>query len=112
MQTNPHPKWQHALTRQRLKIIRRNLDKTDAEIARILDVHRSAVHQLRQKYEVAKVHGTILRTQRGLEQMRRLKPGLSMKAAASQMGLWLPAVVKYGKLAGYEFIGMPAARHF
>src|SRR5258706_16244081 len=112
MQTNPHPKWQHALTRQRLKIIRRNLDKTDAEIARMLGVGRTAVHFQRKRYKIAKVHGTILRTQRRLEQMRRLKPGLSIKAAALQMGLSVPAVMKYGKLAGYEFVGRLAARHF
>lgn len=112
MQTNPNPKWQHALTRQRLEIIRRNLDKPDAEIGRMLGVCRSAVHSLRQRYKITKVHGTIQRTQRRAEQMRRLKPGLSAKAAALQLGLSVERAKKYGKMAGYQFIGVPAARHF
>lgn len=112
MQTNPNPKWQHALTRQRLEIIRRNLDKTDAEIARMLGVGRTAVHFLRQRYKITKVHGTIQRTQRVAEQMRRLKPGLSAKAAALQLGLSVVALYRYAKMTGYEFINRPAARHF
>src|ERR1700683_3801592 len=87
MQTNPKPKWQRALTVQRLEIIRRNLDKTDAEVARMLGVGRTAVHFQRQRYKITKVHGTIQRVQRIAEQMRRLKPGLSAKAAALQLGL-------------------------
>jgi len=112
MQTNPNPKWQHALTRQRLEIIRRNLDKPDGEIARLLGVCRQAVHSLRQRYKITKVHGTIQRTQRRVEQMRRLKPGLSAKAVALQLGVCAPVAKKYAKMAGYEFIGVPAARHF
>ena len=112
MQTNPNPKWQHALTRQRLEIIRRNLDKPDAEIARMLGVGRTAVHSLRQWYKITKVHATIQRTQRRAEQMRGLKPGLSAKAAALQLGLSVERAKKYGKMAGYQFIGVPAARHF
>ena len=110
----PFPKWQHALTRQRLEIIRRNLDKTDAEIARMLGVGRTAVHFLRQRYKITKVHGTIQRTQRVTEQMRRLKPGLSAKAAALQLGLSVGMVKKYGKMTGYQFqfTSFAAARHF
>ncbi len=112
MQTNPRLKWQRAATIPRLEIIRRNLDKPDAEIGRMLGVCRSAVHSLRQRYKITKVHGTIQRTQRRAEQMRRLKPGLSVKAAALQLGVSLPVVAKYAKLTGYQFIGVPAARHF
>jgi predicted transcriptional regulator len=112
MQTNPHPKWQRALTRQRLEIIRRNLDKPDAEIGRMLGVCRSAVHSLRQKYKITKVHATIQRRERRAEQIRRLKPGLSAKAAALQLGVSVAVAKKYGKRAGYQFIGMTAARHF
>ncbi len=110
----PFPKWQRALTRQRLEIIRRNLDKTDAEIARMLGVGRTAVHFLRQRYKIAKVHGTIQRTKRITEQIRRLKPGLSAKAAALQLGLSMGMVKKYGKMTGYQFrfIRFTAARHF
>ena len=114
MQTNPNPKWQRALTRQRLEIIRQNLDKTDAAVAQMLGVGRTAVHFLRQRYKIAKVHGTIQRTQRITEQMRRLKPGLTAKAAALQLGLSLGMAKKYGKKVGYEFqdISHSAARHF
>jgi hypothetical protein len=112
MQTKTRLKWQRAATIPRLEFIRRNLDKPDAEIGRMLGIQRTAVHALRQKYKITKVHGTIQRTQRRIEQMRRLKPGLSVKAAASQMGVSLPAVTKYAKMAGYRFTGLPAARHF
>jgi hypothetical protein len=44
--------------------------------------------------------------------MRRLKPGLSAKAAALQSGLSVERAKKYGKMTGYQFIGVPAARHF
>jgi hypothetical protein len=112
MQNNPHPKWQRALTRQRLEIIRRNLDKADAGIGRMLGIGRSAVHSLRKKYKIAKVHATIQRKQRRDEQIRRLKPGLSAKAAALQLGLSVERAKIYGKMAGYQFVGVPAARHF
>jgi hypothetical protein len=112
MQTNPNTKWQRALTRQRLEIIRRNLDKPDAEIGRMLGVGRTAVHSLRQRYKITKVHGTIQRTQRRAEQMRRLKPGLSAKAAALQLGLSVERAKQYGKMTGYQFVGFTAARHF
>lgn len=112
MQTNPKPKWPRALTLQRLEIIRRNLDKTDAEIARMLGVGRTAVHFQRKRYKITKVHGTIRRVQHRLEQMRGLKPGLSAKAAALQLGVSMVAAYKYGKLTGYQFIGRSAARHF
>src|SRR5712671_4534314 len=99
----PFPKWQHALTRQRLEIIRRNLDKTDAEIARMLGVGRTAVHFQRQRYKITKVHGTIQRTQRIAGQMRKLKPGLSAKAVALQLGLSVVAAYSYAKMTGYQF---------
>jgi transposase-like protein len=111
MQTNPNPK-RHALTLQRLEIIRRNLDKADAEIARLLGVCRQAVHSLRQRYKITKVHASIQHKQRMTEQMRRLKPGLSGKAAAAQLGISEERTRMYGKLTGYQFIGVPAARHF
>ena len=44
--------------------------------------------------------------------MQGLKPGLSAKAAAAQLGVSVVCVHKFGKLAGYEFINRPAARHF
>lgn len=114
MATNPHPKWTRALTHQRLAIIRQNLDKTDAEVARKLGVHRTAVHDLRRRYKIKKVHGAIQNTQRLLAQVRALKPRLTAKAAAQQLGVAVVTVNKYGKLAGYEFQpgSLPAVRHF
>ncbi len=112
VQTKPKLKWQRALTLQRLEIIRRNLDKTDAEIARMLGVGRTAVHFQRKRYKIAKPHSTVRRVQRRTEQMRGLKPGLSAKAAALQLGVSTMAAYKYAKLAGYQFTGFTAARHF
>jgi hypothetical protein len=112
MRTKPRLKWQRALTVQRLDIIRRNLDKTDAEVARMLGVGRTAVHFQRTRYKITKVHGTIQRTQRRLEQMRKLPPGLSAKAAAARLGVSMVCVYRFGKMTGYQFIGMAAARHF
>ena len=112
MQTKPRLKWQRALTVERLEIIRRNLDKPDAEIGRMLGIQRTAVHALRQRYKITKVHGTIQRTQRRIEQIRRLKPGLSAKAAAEQLGITLNRARHYGQMTGYHFIGLPEARHF
>ena len=112
MQTKPRLKWQRALTVERLEFIRRNLDKPDAEIARMLGVCRTAVHGLRQRYKITKVHGTIQRLQRRAKQIRRLKPGLSAKAAALELGLSVERTKKYCKMAGYHFIGPAEARHF
>jgi DNA-binding CsgD family transcriptional regulator len=114
MQTKPRLKWQRALTVKRLEVIRNNLDKTDAAIARMFGVHRTAVHELRRRYKITKVHGTIQRTQRQLERVRKLKPGLSSAEAAAQMGILPVTVKKYGQRAGYEFrdVSKVAARHF
>ncbi|MGH7975489.1 MAG: hypothetical protein ACREC8_02370, partial [Limisphaerales bacterium] len=68
-------------------------------------------HQLRQRYKITKVHGTIQRTQRTLKQMRRLKPGLSAEGAAAQLEITLERARHYGKMAGYQFRSRPAARH-
>jgi len=112
MQTNTRLKWQRAATIPRLEFIRRNLDKPDAEIARLLGVCRQAVHSLRQRYKITKVHATIQRKQRLAGQIRRLKPGLSPKAVAAQLGLSEERARMYAKEAGYQFTGVPAARHF
>jgi hypothetical protein len=88
------------------------LDKPDAEIGRMLGIGRTAVHALRQRYKIAKVHATLQRRQRRDEQIRRLKPGLSAKAAAVQLGLTVERTKKYCRLAGYRFVGLPEARHF
>jgi plasmid maintenance system antidote protein VapI len=110
MQTKPNPK--RALTRQRLDVIRRHLDKTDAEIARMMGLHRSAVHQLRSRYKIAKVHGFIQHQQRMVEKLRSLKPGFTVTGAARHLGIWVCMARKYGNLAGYQFLSAPAAQHF
>jgi len=114
MQTQPFPKRQRALTRQRLEFVRQHLDKTDAAIAGMLGLHRSAVHQLRGHYKIRKVHGAVQLAHRIMEQLRALKPGLSSKAAAAQLGLSIVTVRKYGPKVGYKFrdISHAAARHF
>ena len=112
MPTKPNHKWTLPLTRQRLEIIRQNLDKPDDEVARMLGVSRSAVHDLRRRYKITKIHGSIQRQQNRVEQIRRLEPGLSAKAAALQLGVSAVSAKKYGKLAGYQFISRPTARHF
>src|SRR5271170_2830671 len=78
----------------------------------MLGVGRTAVHFQRQRYNITKVHGTIQRTQRRLEQMRRLPPGLSARAVAAQLGVSVVVAYKYGKMAGYQFSNRLAARHF
>jgi hypothetical protein len=112
MQTKPRLKWQRALTVQRLEIIRNNLDKTDEEVGKMLGVSRSAVHFQRKRYKITKVHGAVQRVQRRVEQMRRMKPGLSASAVAAQLKVSTMAVYQYAKLTGYQFIGRTAARHF
>jgi hypothetical protein len=112
MQTNTRLKWQRAATLPRLAFIRRNLDKPDAEIGRLLGIGRTAVHGLRQRYKIAKVHSTIQRRQRLTGLVRRLKPGLSAQAAARQLGISEGLAKKYGKRIGYQFVGATAARHF
>ena len=111
MQTKDKRKGPRALTLQRARLIRLHLDKPDAAVAAMLGIHRSAVHQLRQRYHITKVHGTIQRKQRSLEKVRALKPGLSAEAAAAQVGLTLAGVRLYGKQAGYPFRTAVAARH-
>lgn len=112
MQTNPHPKWQRAATLPKLEIIRQNLDKSDTEIARLLGVSRSAVHALRQKHKIPKVHAFTQRQQRRLEKIRGLEPGLSGKAVAARLGLSEPRAQVLAKQAGYRFIRKPEVRHF
>lgn len=112
MQTKPNPKRQHARTRERLAVIRRHLDKTDAEIAGILGVHRSAVHQLRTRYRIAKLHGFIQHQQRMVEKLRSLKPGFTATGAAQHLGISLNLARNYGKRVGYQFLSAVAAKHF
>lgn len=112
MPSNLRPKWQHAQTPERLDFIRQHLNKSDTEIARMMGVHRSAVHQLRQRYKIAKVHSFVQHTQGMIKKARGLKPGLPLKGAAQQLGVSENMARKYGKLVDYDFLTAPAARHF
>lgn len=112
LHTPSRPKWQRAQTPERIAFIRQHLDKSDTEIARLMGVHRSAVHQLRQRYSINKVHSFVQSRQRMLELMRSLKPGFSVRGAAEHLGISVVTAQKYGRLAGYEFLRRPAARHF
>jgi hypothetical protein len=112
MQTHSRPKWQRVQTAGRIEFIRQHLDKSDTEIARLMGVHRTAVHQLRQRYGIAKVHSFIQARQRMLKLLRRLKPGCSLYGAAQHLGISVTLARKYGRLAGYQFLRFPAARYF
>lgn len=112
MKTKDRRRGKRPRTIQRLDVIRQHLDKPDAEIGRMLGIHRSAVHQLRRRFKIAKVHATIQRKKRILDAVRGLNPGLSAKAAAAQLGLTVNRAKHYGQQTGYEFLGVPAARHF
>ena len=112
MQSTSRPKGQHAETPGRLEFIRQHLDKSDTEIARLLGVHRSAVHQLRQRYKIAKVHSFTQSRRRMLRLMRELKPGFSSRAAAQHLGVSVTLVQKYGRQANYTFLSPSAARYY
>ena len=112
MQSTSHPKRQRAETHERLEFIRQHLDKSDTEIARLLGVHRSAVHQLRQRYKIAKTHSFVQSRQRMLELWRSLKPGFSLRGAAQHLGISVVSAQKYGRLVGYQFLQRSAARYF
>lgn len=111
-QPTSRPKRQRPETPKRLAFIRRHLDKSDAEIARLLGIRRTAVHQLRQKYKIAKVHSFVQTRQRRLEPWRRLKPGFSLREAAEHLGISMESARKYGRLAGYQFRRHFATRYF
>ncbi|HEX5399620.1 MAG TPA: hypothetical protein VFY06_11295 [Verrucomicrobiae bacterium] len=105
-------KRQRALTRERLAFIRRHLDQSDTEMAQMLGIHRSAVHQLRQRYKIAKVHSFALNKRHMTDKLRNLKPGFSITGAARHLGISKGMALKYGRLAGYQFLSTPAVKHF
>jgi hypothetical protein len=112
MRTDTRKKWQRAATLPKLEIIRQNLDKSDAEIGRMLGVSRSAVHALRKWHKIAKVHSATQRRQRHLEQIRGLTPGLPAEAVAARLGLSEASARMLAKKVGYQLIGKGGARHF
>ena len=103
MRTDTRKKWQRAATLPKLEIIRQNLDKSDAEIGRMLGMSRSAVHALRKWHKIAKVHSATQRQQRQLEKIRGLPPGLSAEAVAVQLGLSEARARTLGPAGGLSF---------
>jgi hypothetical protein len=96
----PSP-WQR--TQQRLKIIRRNLGKSDAEIGRMFGVTRAAVFELRMRYHIPKVRSNTQHKERIIELARKMPPGLTITGAAKKLNLSEQQAYYYGKHAGYRF---------
>ena len=110
MEANQNPP-SRILTRQRLEIIRQNLDKADVAIAQILGISRAAVNELRRRYKIAKVRADTQRKKRFLRRMRRLRPGLSTNAAALKLGVSQDGARYYGKIIGYQFTRISVQRY-
>ena len=79
----PPSPWQR--TQQRLKIIRRHLDKSDAAIGKMFGVTRAAIFELRMRYNIPKVRSNTQHRQRVFEQVRKLPTGLTIAAAAEKL---------------------------
>lgn len=99
-QESPSP-WQR--TQQRLKIIRRNLDKSDAAIGQMFSITRAAVFELRMRYHIPKVRSNTQHKLRVIEIVRKMTPGLTIAAAAEKLKLSEQRTYYYGKRAGYRF---------
>ncbi|HUE36393.1 MAG TPA: hypothetical protein VMO20_03295 [Candidatus Acidoferrum sp.] len=90
-------------TQQRLKTIRRHLDKSDAAIGKMFGVTRAAIFELRMRYNIPKVRSNTQHRQRVFEQVRKLPAGLTIAAAAEKLKLTEQRAYYYGKRAGYKF---------
>ena len=98
--TEPSP-WQR--TQQRLKFIRENLDKSDAEIGNRFGVTRAAIFELRMRYHIAKVRSNTQNRERIFQQVRKLPTKLTVAAAAEKLKLSEQHTYYYGRRAGYRF---------
>lgn len=98
--TEPSP-WQR--TQQRLKFIRQNLDKSDAEIGKMFGVTRAAIFELRMRYHIAKVRSNTQHRKRVFQQVRKLPSKLTITAAAEKLKLSEQRTYYYGRRAGYQF---------
>ena len=98
MQPSP---WQR--TQERLKLIRQNLTKPDAEIGKLFGVTRAAIFELRMRYNIPKVRSNTQHKERLIQQVRKMPPGLTIIAAAEKMKLTEQQAYYYGKRAGYHF---------
>ena len=92
-----------ARTEERLKIIRRNLTRSDAEIGRMFGVTRAAVFELRMRYGIPKVRSNTQHKARLVEQARKLPSGLTITEAAQRLKLSEQQAYYYGRSAGYRF---------
>jgi hypothetical protein len=99
-ETEPSP-WQR--TQERLKTIRRNLDKSDAAIGKMFGVTRAAIFELRMRYHIFKVRSNTQHRQRIFQQVRKLPKKLTIAAAAQKLKLTEQQAYYYGKRAGYHF---------
>jgi hypothetical protein len=96
----PSP-WQR--TDERLKIIRRNLDKSDAAIGKMFGVTRAAIFELRMRYHISKVRSNTQHKQKVFQTVRKLPKRLTIAAAAAKLKLSEQQAYYYGKRAGYHF---------
>ena len=92
-----------ARTEQRLKIIRRNLTKSDAEIGRMFGVTRAAIFELRMRYNIPKVRSNTQHKARLVEMARKLPQGLTITEAAQRLKLSEQQAYYYGRSAAYRF---------
>jgi hypothetical protein len=90
-------------TRERLEIIRKNLDKSDLEIGRILGVTRAAVNDLRARFGIAKERGDTQRKERFINLVRKMPSSLTPREMALKLELPEGRTYYYGHLAGYRF---------
>lgn len=90
-------------TKERLKIIRRNLTKSDAEIGQKFGITRAAIFELRMRYKIPKVRSNTQHKQRLIQLVRQLPPGLTIVAAAQKLKISEQQAYYYGKTAGYKF---------
>jgi transcriptional regulator with XRE-family HTH domain len=97
---SPSP-WQR--TQERLKTIRKNLDKSDAAIGKMFGVTRAAIFELRMRYHIPKVRSNTQHRERVIQQVRKLPAGLTIAVAAEKLKLTEQRAYYYGKRAGYHF---------
>ena len=97
---SPTP-WQR--TQERLKTIRRNLDKSDAAIGKMFGVTRAAIFELRMRYHIPKVRSNTQHKERVLQTVRKMPTGLTIAAMAEKLKLSEQRAYYYGKRAGYRF---------
>lgn len=100
-QTQPSP-WTR--TEERLKIIRQNLDKSDAAIGRMFGVTRAAIFELRMRYNIPKVRSNTQHKEKLIKLAGKLPAGLTIAGAAQKLKLSEQRAYYYGKRAGYRFV--------